>query len=202
MFNTYFKRYFHLISKATPNKCAIKIETHCVEKDIVSSSISASRYKPFQQIPLFTQLFKIEEVEHIYATPTFITVSVKDHLDVINHLSPIEQSITNVYYTQILDEFLPDKKAHTINEPIAEIKTYTPFELELSATIDEYIRPNLIEDGGNIRIGHYDESSGILYVQLEGSCKTCTSSYITLKNNVENVLQYYHPEVKEVKEIE
>lgn len=40
-----------------------------------------------------------------------------------------------------------------------------------------------------------------LLLQLQGACKTCSSSSITLKNGVENMLRHYVPEVKEVVEV-
>lgn len=55
------------------------------------------------------------------------------------------------------------------------------------------------EDGGDILfIGYQD---GIVKLKLQGSCSTCSSSIITLKNGVQNMLQFYIPEVISVEQV-
>lgn len=36
---------------------------------------------------------------------------------------------------------------------------------------------------------------------MQGSCSTCPSSVVTLKNGVQNMLQFYIPEVVRVEEV-
>lgn len=48
----------------------------------------------------------------------------------------------------------------------------------------------------------FDEETGIVRVQLAGSCAGCPSSSVTLKNGVENMLKHYIPEVRGIKEEE
>lgn len=43
------------------------------------------------------------------------------------------------------------------------------------------------EDGGDIRYVGFEEETGIVTVQLAGSCVGCPSSSVTLKQGVENV---------------
>ena len=51
-------------------------------------------------------------------------------------------------------------------------------------------------DGGDIRFKEF--KSGVVKVQLQGSCSGCPSSTATLKQGVENLLRHYVPEVKQV----
>jgi Fe-S cluster biogenesis protein NfuA len=39
-------------------------------------------------------------------------------------------------------------------------------------------------------------------LKLQGSCTSCPSSVVTLKNGVQNMLQFYIPEVKGVEQVE
>lgn len=39
-------------------------------------------------------------------------------------------------------------------------------------------------------------------LKLQGSCTSCPSSIVTLKNGVQNMLQFYIPEVKSVEQAE
>ena len=60
------------------------------------------------------------------------------------------------------------------------------------------IRPSVQEDGGDIVYKDFDEESGIVYLQMQGSCSGCPSSSVTLKSGIENMLMHYIPEVTEV----
>ncbi|RSK51319.1 NifU family protein [Hymenobacter rigui] len=62
--------------------------------------------------------------------------------------------------------------------------------------LDNYVRPAVEQDGGNITFKSYHE--GIVTVNLQGSCSGCPSATVTLKSGIENLLKRMVPEVKEV----
>ena len=45
----------------------------------------------------------------------------------------------------------------------------------------------------------FDE--GVVKLKMQGSCTSCPSSIVTLKNGVQNMLQFYIPEVVAVEQI-
>eukprot|EP00796_Vickermania_ingenoplastis_P009153 gene9153-6434_t len=53
------------------------------------------------------------------------------------------------------------------------------------------IRPMLMADGGKCTV----------FLLLEGACKTCPSSHITLKSGIERMLMHWIPEVVEAQEV-
>lgn len=59
--------------------------------------------------------------------------------------------------------------------------------------LDSRIRPTVQEDGGDIVFKSFKD--GIVYLKMQGSCTSCPSSMVTLKNGVQNMLQFYIPEV-------
>jgi len=63
------------------------------------------------------------------------------------------------------------------------------------------IRPSVQEDGGDIVYRGFDDESGVVTLQMQGSCAGCPSSSVTLKAGIENMLRHYIPEVKEVRDI-
>lgn len=65
--------------------------------------------------------------------------------------------------------------------------------------LDTRIRPTVQEDGGDILFRGFND--GIVYLKMMGSCTGCPSSVVTLKNGVQNMLQFYIPEVVEVVEV-
>ena len=58
------------------------------------------------------------------------------------------------------------------------------------------IRPNLQADGGDVEL--VDVTDGIVKVRLQGACKGCPMSQMTLKMGIERLLKEQIPEVKEV----
>ena len=63
------------------------------------------------------------------------------------------------------------------------------------------MRPSVQEDGGDIFYVGFDPQTGLVKVQLAGSCVGCPSSSITLRNGVENMLTHYIPEVRGIVEV-
>ena len=66
--------------------------------------------------------------------------------------------------------------------------------------LDTRIRPTVMEDGGDIRFVAFED--GIVKLALQGSCSGCPSSSVTLKNGIENMMQFYIPEVLSVEAVD
>lgn len=65
--------------------------------------------------------------------------------------------------------------------------------------LDTKIRPTVQEDGGDIVYMGFDD--GIVKLKMQGSCSNCPSSIVTLKNGIENMMQFYIPEVVAVEQV-
>ena len=65
----------------------------------------------------------------------------------------------------------------------------SPYQLgkSIEKTMDEYIRPMLQQDGGDVEIVDIKET--IVYVKLVGACANCAGATMTLKNLVESTLK-------------
>ncbi|KAJ1658620.1 hypothetical protein IWQ61_002175 [Dispira simplex] len=68
--------------------------------------------------------------------------------------------------------------------------------------LDTRIRPSIQEDGGDIEYVGFNDQTGLVRLRLRGACRTCSSSVITLKNGIENMLMHYIPEVTMVEQVE
>lgn len=62
-----------------------------------------------------------------------------------------------------------------------------------------FARPTVQEDGGDVIFKGFD--SGTVKLKLVGSCTGCPSSTVTLKNGIQNMLQFYIPEVDSVEQV-
>ena len=93
-----------------------------------------------------------------------------------------------------------------LDQPVITDTTILDDDDEIVAMIKELIedriRPAVMEDGGDIRYVNFDDTDGMVTVQLAGSCVGCPSSSVTLKQGVENMLMHYIPEVTAVQALE
>lgn len=61
------------------------------------------------------------------------------------------------------------------------------------------IRPSLQADGGDVEL--VDVKDGVVQVRLQGACKGCPMSQMTLKLGIEKILKEQIPEVSEVQAV-
>ncbi|XP_014784246.1 NFU1 iron-sulfur cluster scaffold homolog, mitochondrial [Octopus bimaculoides] len=145
--------------------------------------------------PLARQLFRVEGVRSVFFGSDFIT---------INKIEDTDWAIIkpNIYAT-IMDFFASGLPVLTEEQPSAET-AIDPEDDETVAMIKELldtrIRPTVQEDGGDIVFMGFED--GIVKLKMQGSCTNCPSSVVTLKSGVQNMLQFYIPEVKEVEQVE
>jgi len=106
-------------------------------------------------------------------------------------------------YAVIMD-FLTSGQAVITDTPASSDTAITEDDDEIVSLIKELIetriRPAVQEDGGDIVYKGFDAESGIVRISMVGSCKGCSSSSVTLKNGIENMLMHYVPEVTNVEE--
>ena len=65
------------------------------------------------------------------------------------------------------------------------------------AAVLDLIRPSLQADGGDVRLVDVNED-GVVSVELQGACKGCPMSQMTLANGVERILKERVPGVTKV----
>lgn len=62
------------------------------------------------------------------------------------------------------------------------------------------VRPALQADGGDVELVDVSDD-GVVQVRLQGACKGCPMSQMTLKNGIERILRKEVPEVKRVEAV-
>ncbi len=64
----------------------------------------------------------------------------------------------------------------------------------------EKIKPVLQADGGDVELVDVSDD-GVVQVRLQGACKGCPMSQMTLKNGIERIILAEIPEVKRVEAV-
>ncbi|NXN98476.1 NFU1 protein, partial [Rhinopomastus cyanomelas] len=177
----------------TPNPNSLKFipGKEVLESRTMEFSTPAAAYCS----PLARQLFRIEGVKSVFFGPDFITIT-KDSEDLDwNLLKPD-------IYAAIMDFFASGLPVLTDEAPRTDTATSEEDDevvLMIKELLDTRIRPTVQEDGGDVIYKGFED--GIVQLKLQGSCTSCPSSIITLKNGIQNMLQFYIPEVEGVEQV-
>ncbi|BES91812.1 NHypothetical protein1 iron-sulfur cluster scaffold homolog, mitochondrial [Nesidiocoris tenuis] len=146
--------------------------------------------------PLAKLLFRIEGVKSVFFGPDFITVTKIDDDVEWKLLKPeIFATIMDFFASglPILNDVKPNADSE-INEDDDETVQM------IKELLNTRIRPTVQEDGGDIVFMGFND--GIVKLKLQGSCTNCPSSIVTLKNGIQNMMQFYIPEVVAVEQVE
>jgi Fe-S cluster biogenesis protein NfuA len=82
---------------------------------------------------------------------------------------------------------------------VAEVDEMDEMKEEVESVL-ETLRPQLMQDGGNVEL--VDIEDGIVRLRLVGSCSSCSSSIMTLKMGIERALKKAIPMVRCIEAIE
>jgi len=147
--------------------------------------------------PLAKLLFRVEGVQAVFFGPDFITITKHDDESIEWRVLKPEIFATMMdFFHSGLPIVNEHAKPSTDTEILEEDDDTVAMIKEL---LDTRIRPTVQEDGGDIIYMGFDD--GIVKLRMQGACTSCPSSVVTLKNGVQNMLQFYIPEVVAVEQV-
>ena len=127
------------------------------------------------------KLFEFSYIKNIFLSKNFVSVTkydVKSWDEIVLELRNfIKNYLENNEINQVID---------TKESPSIELDETSE---KIISILDEYIKPAVSSDGGNILFDSYDPKKKLVKVVLQGACSGCPSSTITLKNGIENMLK-------------
>lgn len=182
-------KYIEVYTESNPNPGSLKF---VVNFDLLPGDNLdiPSPQEAFEKSPLANELFKFNFVKRVFIASNFVTITKTDEVEWFE-IAPMIKDFIKAYLEEgkeIAKTATP--KVFDENDPEVVIK--------IKSLLDEYVRPAVESDGGAISFHSFEEVSGTVKVNLQGSCSGCPSSTITLKNGIENLLKRMVPEVKEV----
>ena len=149
--------------------------------------------------PLAQELFNFDYVSRIFIASNFVTVTKSTDVAWVQ-LIPELRTFIKSYVEAGGPIFLVDpaaQQAQATSDATAELSDDDmAISHKVIDLLENYVRPAVEQDGGNITFKSYKE--GVVTVNLQGSCSGCPSATITLKSGIENLLKRMVPEVTEV----
>ncbi|CAL1616105.1 unnamed protein product [Knipowitschia caucasica] len=146
--------------------------------------------------PLARQLFRIDGVKSVFFGPDFITITKGDAEMQWKVIKPDVFAAIMDFFTSGLPVVNDDSKPSPDTAPSDEDDEIVAMIKEL---LDTRIRPTVQEDGGDVIFRGFED--GVVKLKLQGSCTSCPSSIVTLKSGIQNMLQFYVPEVDSVEQV-
>ena len=150
--------------------------------------------------PLATELFHFPFVKEVFMSSNFIAIQKYNVVEWETVTQEIRQFLLD--YLQAGKPVLTGTPAVKQTEASAEdaASDSAPTELgEIESRIveilDEFVKPAVAQDGGNIAFVAYENK--VVKVQLQGACAGCPSSTLTLQQGIKNILQRMLPTLVE-----
>lgn len=143
------------------------------------------------EAPLARRIFDVPGVVGVLVASRFVSVSKDPELDWPELVPQVKAAIR---------DFLDSGDMAVPDGDLAAAHYADPLERQVVALLDEFIRPAIANDGGDILYRGIED--GIVLVKLIGSCHSCPSSTITLAAGVERMLLEEIPELRGVRQVE
>ncbi|WP_420602775.1 NifU family protein [Flagellimonas sp.] len=174
-------------AEVTPNPAVMKFVSN---KRIVPTSYEFKNIDEAKDSQLAQELFHFPFVKEVFFDENYVSVSKYDVED--------WEGIT-MQLREFIRDFLADGKEVISQETIQKSKEteaqsasqvqYDDTSKQIIDILDEYVKPAVASDGGNILFQSYEEESKTVNVILQGACSGCPSSTFTLKNGIETMLK-------------
>lgn len=174
--------------ETTPNPATLKF---VVSRLLTKTAVEYKNIDQTTSSPLAKELFGFSFVKEIFIDENYISVTKYDvatwqeiTLEIRTFIKQyIENGGTVIDETMIVQDDKQDKQ---------QIKNFDSLDTtsqQIINILEEYVKPAVAADGGNILFDSYDEDTKRVKVILQGSCNGCPSSTFTLKSGIENMLK-------------
>lgn len=182
------KQPITVYGETTPNPAALKF---VVSRGLTKTAIEFKNIDETAASPLAKELFKFPYVKEIFMDENYISITkyeVNDWQEITLELRTfIKQYIENG--GTVLDESLIVENAKQESIKNENFDKLDVTSQQIINILEEYVKPAVQADGGNIAFESFDENTKTAKVILQGACSGCPSSTFTLKSGIENMLK-------------
>lgn len=167
-----------IYTESTPNPSVLKFVSN---KLIVNGSFEFNNIDEAQEMEFAKKLFEFSYVKSIYISKNFVSITKYD----LKNWDEVTLELRNFIKNYLEINEINFKRNEVETEEIGLDET----SKKIISILDEYIKPAVSSDGGNILFDSYDKDKKLVKVILQGACSGCPSSTVTLKNGIENMLK-------------
>ena len=175
-------------TEVTPNPAVMKFVSNI---RIVPAAFEFKNIDEAKDSKLALQLFQLPFVKEVFFDENYVSVSkfdVAEWDDITMQLRELVRDFLANGNEVISENSIAYKNAET---PKAKLNndSLDDTSRQIIDILEEYVKPAVASDGGNILFQSYEEDSKTVNVILQGACSGCPSSTYTLKNGIETMLK-------------
>lgn len=172
-----------IYAESTPNPSVMKFVAN---KRLTDSSVEYKNIDQAKQASLALELFNFSYVKEIFVSENYISITKDDSKDWNNIVLELREFILRALeMNKVLTNNFNSKKNISKKKKTPRSK----IEKKIISILEEYVKPAVASDGGDIVFDSYQKVNKNVNVILQGACSGCPSSTITLKNGIENILK-------------
>ncbi|NJB36205.1 MULTISPECIES: NifU family protein [Flavobacteriaceae] len=175
-------------AEVTPNPAVMKF---VLNKPIVPSIFEFKNIDEAKESELATQLFHFPFVKEVFLDQNYVSITKFDVAE-WNDVTMELREFIRTYFTEgkaaVSENALSQTKASNKVESQPEVE-YDDTSKAIIDILEEYVKPAVASDGGNILFQSYEPDTKKVNVILQGACSGCPSSTFTLKNGIETMLK-------------
>ena len=175
-------------AESTPNPSVLKFVCNKVLVPNLYEFTSIETAKPS---PLATALFQFPFVKNVFMEKNFISITKFDIIEWEEITLKLREFIKS--YVEdgktILNDDAPKQLEKTEEAIEQKFEALDDTSKNIVNILEQYVKPAVESDGGNIEFRSYDKNTKKVEVLLQGACSGCPSSTFTLKNGIENMLK-------------
>ncbi len=178
-------------AESTPNPAVMKFGT---TKALTSTDVEYKNIEDASKSsPLAKALFGFPFVKEVFISNNYLSIMKYDIVEWQKVFSDLRSFIrTYIQEGKTIIAELP-KVAQKQEKTLVVRENLEGTPAKIVDILEEYIRPAVASDGGNIAFKSYNEETKVVSVILQGACSGCPSSTATLKNGIEMMLQEMLP---------
>lgn len=180
-----------IYTETTPNPFTLKFVVNRIL--LADRSVEYLTAEDAKESPLALALFTHPFVASLYITRNFITITRHKSYE-WRDVSAIAQEAIRAFLESDAVPFSQIPEIKSSAKPTE--RTWNEMESKIIEILNQYIRPAVELDGGEIAFKHFE--NGIVHLILKGSCSGCPSSEFTLKAGIEQMLCQMVPGVEGV----
>jgi Fe-S cluster biogenesis protein NfuA len=181
------KQPITVYAEVTPNPAVMKFVCN---KRIVPATFEFKNIDEAKNSPLASALFHFPFVKEVFMDENYVSVTKYEVAD---------WEEVNMQLREFIRDFFSEGKEAVAAEAIQKSNAtkqqqqtetnYDDTSQQIIDILEEYVKPAVASDGGNIQFQSYEAESGTVSVILQGACSGCPSSTFTLKNGIETMLK-------------
>ena len=176
-------------AESTPNPSVMKFVAN---KKLVLESAEFKSIDETERSPLAEKLFHFPFVKEIFMDENYISINKYDMAEwdmITNELRSFIKNYVEEGGPILKTGSVSTQKKEESASPKIDTTNLDDVSKEIVQILEEYVKPAVASDGGNIVFKSYDKDSKDVEVILQGACSGCPSSTITLKNGIETMLK-------------